>query len=210
MTRRASLALHAGLAEGSRLRSITSLDQRTGAWELAFLFGCGAAAAAATVYLDFRLRIPGHAILRAVFPMVLGLALVPRRGAGSVMGISALLTSLAIRAVAPFAGFGLGAGFSLGALTSLTLTGPALDVCVQRAQSGWRLYTGFAMAGLGANLVAFAIRGGTKLIGYEHFGARPLSAWLLHASISYVICGVLAGLISGVIWFQATRPKKAD
>ena len=36
--------------------------------------------------------IPGHAILRAVFPMVTGLALVPRRGAGTVMGLGAMLT----------------------------------------------------------------------------------------------------------------------
>jgi hypothetical protein len=204
MTPRAPLAVHFGLAEGSRLRSITSPDQRTAAWELAFLVGCGAAASAASVYLDFRLRIPGHAILRAIFPMVLGLALVPRRGAGTVMGVSALLTGLGLRAVAPVT------GFSLGALTSLTLTGPVLDLCVQRVHSGWRLYMGFAMAGLSANLVALLVRGGAKVLGFEHLGARPLSTWLLQASITYVICGILAGLISGVIWFQATRPDKAD
>lgn len=204
MTPRGPLAVHVGLAEGSRLRSIASPDQRTRAWELAFLVACGAAASAASVYLDFRLRIPGHAILRAIFPMVLGMALVPRRGAGTVMGLSALVTSLGIRAVAPMT------GLSLGALTSLTLTGPLLDLCVQRVRTGWRLYAGFATAGLSANLVAFAVRGGAKVFGFEHLGARPLSSWLLHASISYVICGLLAGLISAVIWFQATRPKNGE
>jgi hypothetical protein len=204
MTPRRPLAVHAALAQGSRLRSIASPDQRAAAWEMAFLVGCGAAAAAASVYLDFRLRIPGHAILRAVFPMVLGMALVPRRNAGTVMGASALVTGLGIRVLSPMA------GLSLGALTSLTLTGPLLDLCVRRASSGWRLYLRFAMAGLAANLIALFVRGGAKLLGFEHLGARPLSSWLLHASITYVICGILAGLISGVILFQATRPKIKD
>ena len=199
---RRPLAVHAGLAEGSRIRSITAPDQRTVAWELAFLVACGAAASAASVYLDLRLRIPGHAILRAVFPMVLGMALVPRRGAGTVMGASALLTGLGIRAVAPVA------GLSLGALTSLTLTGPLLDLCVQRARGGWRLYFGFAMAGLSANLVAFFVRAGAKVLGFEHLGARPLSTWLLQASISYVVWGVLAVLICAAFWFHAAQPTK--
>lgn len=204
MTPRRPLAVHAALADGSRLRSIVLPDQRTTVWELGFLLACGAAASAASVYLDFRLRIPGHAILRAIFPMVMGMALVPRRGAGTVMGVSALATSLGLRAVAPLT------GLSLGALTSLTLTGPLLDLCVQRTRPGWRLYLAFALAGLGANLVAFAVRAGTKILGFEHLGARPLSTWLVQASFSYVICGVLAGLLSGAIWFHATQAGKTN
>ena len=204
MKARRPLVVHTTLADSSRLRAITSPDERTKAWELVFLVACGSAAAAASVYLDFRLRIPGHAIIRAVFPMIMGLAFVPRRGAGTIMGVSALAASLGLRAVAP------GTGFSLGALTSLVLTGPLLDLCIQRARVGWRLYLGFALAGLSANLVAFAVRGGTKLFAVEHLGARPLSVWLRHASFSYVICGLLAGLISGLVWFHATRSKKSD
>ena len=120
------------------------------------------------------------------------------------MGASALLTGLGIRFLGP------GTGLSLGALTSLTLTGPLLDVCVQRARTGWRLYLAFAMAGLGANLVAFFVRGGAKLLSFEHVGARPLSNWILHASYSYALCGILAGLISAAIWFQATQSKESD
>lgn len=198
----AVLALHDGLAEASRLRAITSPAERARAFELALLVACGGAAAAASAYLDLRLRVPGHAILRAVFPMILGLAAVPRRGAGTVMGASALLTGVGLRAVVP------AAGFSLGALTSLTLVGPFLDLAVRRARGGWRLYTGFALAGLAANLVAFFIRGGAKMLGLEHAGARPLSEWLLQASATYAICGLLAGLASGAIWFQAARPRK--
>lgn len=186
------------------MRSITSPNEQTRALEMLFLVACGAAAAFASVYLDFRLRIPGHAILRAIFPMALGLAAVPRRGAGTVMGGSALATGLVLGTVAP------AGGFSFGALTSLTLTGPLLDLALRQAAGGWRLYAGFAFAGLAANLVAFVIRGGAKMLGLEHLGARPLSDWMLQASVSYVLCGLLAGLISGFIWFQASRPRNGD
>ena len=201
MTRFSSLVLHEGLSEGSRLRPLVSPGERTRALEFAFLAGCGFVAAVASGYLDFRLRIPGHAILRAVFPMALGLALVPRRGSGSVMGASALLTGLGMRTLLPMG------GLSLGALTSLTLTGPLLDLSLRSARGGLRLYAGFALAGLAANLVAFLIRGGAKVIGLEHLGARPLAEWVLHASVSYAVCGLLAGLVSGAVWFQATRPR---
>jgi len=200
--RTTSLTLHEGLWEGSRLRWLTSPGERSRALELAFLAGCGFLAAASSAYLDFRLRIPGHAILRVIFPMVLGLAVVPRRGAGTVMGVSALAAGLGMRALLPVG------GFSLGALTSLTLTGPLLDLSLRHARAGWRLYAGFAMAGLAANLVAFVMRGGAKLLGLEHLGARPFSEWMLHGSFSYLVCGLLAGLVSGVIWFQATRPRR--
>ena len=200
MMRFSSLALHEGLSERSRLHWHASSGDQARAREIAFLVGCGFLAAVASGYLDFRLRIPGHAILRAVFPMALGLALVPRRGSGSVMGASALLTGLGMRAFFP------GVGLSLGALTSLTLTGPLLDLSLRRARGGLGLYVGFALAGLAANLVAFLIRGGVKVFALEHLGSRPLSEWVVQAGFSYAVCGLLAGLASGAIWFQATRP----
>ncbi len=96
-----SLALHEGLWEGSRLRKLTSPGERSRTLEVVFLVGCGVTAAVASIYLDFRLRIPGHAILRAIFPMVMGLAVVPRRGAGTVMGLSALATGIGLRVLLP-------------------------------------------------------------------------------------------------------------
>jgi hypothetical protein len=196
-----TLAPHDGLWEGSRLRGLTSSGARIRAHELAFLALSGFVAAVVSAYLEFRLRIPGHAILRAVLPMALGLAVVPRRGAGTVMGVSALVSGLGIRMLHP------AVGLSLGALASLTLTGPLLDLALRHARGGWRLYGGFALAGLGANVVAFLARGGAKALGLEHLGARPLGEWMVTASVSYVICGLLAGLVSGAIWFQATRPR---
>ena len=201
MTRFSALVLHEGLSEGSRLGRLASPGDQIRTAEFVFLAGCGFVAAVASGYLDFRLRIPGHAILRAVFPMALGLALVPRRGSGTVMGASALLTGLGLQTLFPTG------GLSLGALTSLTLTGPLLDLSLRCARGGLRLYAGFALAGMCANLVAFLIRGGAKALGLEHLGARPLSEWALQAGITYAVCGLLAGLISGVIWFQTTRPR---
>jgi hypothetical protein len=196
-----TLDLHEGLHDGTRLRNLVWAGEQSRGVELAFLVGCGALAAVASLYFDFRLRIPGHAILRTIFPMVLGLALVPRRGAGTVMGASALATGLGLRALLPIG------GLSVGALTSMTLTGPLLDLSLRRAHAGWRLYLGCALAGLGANFVAFLIRAGAKLAGVERVGARPFADWILHASFTYLICGLLAGLLSAMIWFQASRPR---
>jgi hypothetical protein len=196
--------LHDGLLQGSRLRGVIADREQSHAVDIAFLALCGMVAALSSAYLDFRLRIPGHAILRAVFPMALGLAVVPRRGAGSVMGISALCTGLFLRWAVPAGGLGI------GALTSLALTGPLLDVSLRRAEGGWRLYSGFAVAGLAANLAAFVLRGGVRYAGLDHPGARAIPHRLVSDGMSYVVCGIVAGVISGVIWFQATRARSRD
>lgn len=189
-----------GLRSSTRLRFLTAAGDSIQAWEWLVLIGAGIAAAAATAFLDYNLRIPGHAILRVVFPMAVGLAVVPRRGAGTVMGGAALLTNLGLR----LAGNG-GETLSLGALTSLTATGPLLDWTMRREWVGWRLYAGFALAGLESNLLAFLVRGAAKVSGFERAGGRPLASWLQQAVVTYTLCGLVAGLVSGVIWFYAKR-----
>jgi hypothetical protein len=87
-------------------------------------------------------------------------------------------------------------------MTSLALTGPFLDLAVWRARQGWQLYLGFALAGLGSNLVALAVRGGTKLVGFDHALARPFAMWWFPAVGTYAACGAIAGLISGLVWFR--------
>ena len=120
MTVSAVLGVHEGLAGAARISSISRRIADNAAMQLGALALLGAAAAlAGGVRLD--LRIPGHAILRAVFPMALGLALAPSCRGGTVMGTSALATALAMK------GCGLGS-WGAGALTSLTLTGPFLDL----------------------------------------------------------------------------------
>jgi ABC-type Co2+ transport system permease subunit len=196
------LRVHEGLLTSGRVPSLARPGRAISAIEIGVLMLLGAAAAAATMLLNLQLRIPGHAILQSVFPMALGMALVPRRLAGSIMGVSALATALCFQVG--------GAGGGPGAITSLALTGPLLDVALLGARQPWRLYLGFVLAGLGSNLVAFfvrwsfrAIEPGTRGGG----GGRSTAEWLAVASWTYVVCGILAGLISALVWFHL-RPRR--
>jgi hypothetical protein len=168
------------------------------------LVALGISAALTSTVLDFRLRIPGHAILRAIVPMSLGLALVPRRGAGSVMTAAALLTALGLHTG------GMARGGS-GAWTSLCLTGPLLDLALRSARPGWRLYLGFGLAGLTSNLVALAVRAGTKVLGWERAGSRQFQEWWPQAIGTYAASGLVAGLVCALLWFHlgAERPAPA-
>jgi hypothetical protein len=189
------MSIHPGLAGNSRFLPLAREGQSSQTAAMAVLLGAGVTAALATVFLDFSLRIPGHAILRVVFPLALGLSLAPRRMGGMVMGTAALGSLLMIKAggtVAP----------GVGAVTSLLLIGPFLDAALWRARSGWRLYLAFAVAGLATNLAALTVRAGTKFIGFDHLAARPLAAWWLQAVGTYALCGIVAGLLSALVWFR--------
>ena len=201
--RTTTLSIHSGLADSSRLPSLARKPDHLYAADVLLLLRAGVTAALATALLDFGLRIPGHAIIRAVFPMSLGLALAPRRMGGMVMGASAFGSALVIHG----SGF---AAIGLGAMTSLTLTGPFLDLALWRARRGWRLYLGFGLAGLGSNLAALAVRGGTKLAGLDPALARPFAAWWLPAIGTYALCGALAGLISALVWFRFDAGSRGD
>ncbi|MEZ6066656.1 MAG: hypothetical protein R3B90_13340 [Planctomycetaceae bacterium] len=187
------LPLHPELARASRLSRLQGSAEWATTGEMLVLSLMGCVAAVASSLLDLHLRVPGHAILRVVFPMAVGLAVVPRRGAGFVMGGTALLTALALR----FSHVGSDAGMSIGALTSLTATGPLLDVALRQARNGRRLYLAMAVAGLGGNLIALVVRGAAKGLALDHGGGRSLLAWLPSAIVSYSLCGLAAGLVSG-------------
>ncbi len=196
LMRSAGLSIHPGLAGNSRVPALAREGQGAHVTATVVLLGAGVSAALATVLLkDFGLGIPGHAILRAVFPMALGLALAPRRMGGVVMGAGALGSLLMIKA-------GGSATVGIGALTSLALTGPFLDAALWRARKGWRLYLAFAVAGLASNVAALTIRGGAKFVGFDHLAARPLAAWWFQAVGTYALCGILAGLLSAMVWFR--------
>jgi hypothetical protein len=156
---------------------------------LLVLLGSTAAVLSASLNLD--LKVPGHAILRSVFPFCLGLALVPRRGAGTVMGVAALATLLARSG---------GDGPGWGAATSLALTGPALDLAARGAGSGRSIYLALVLAGTAANLVAFAFRLGAKLLSAS--SGRPVASWWPEAIATYALCGMAAGAISAAVWFR--------
>src|SRR5262245_10419602 len=120
------LPVHDGLLGASRVPSLARPGRAVSVAEVAVLVFLGAAAAGAATLHHLQLRIPGHAILRSVFPMALGMALVPRRLSGSIMAGSALATALLLQLG--------GAEGGPGAITSLALTGPLLDLALLGAR----------------------------------------------------------------------------
>lgn len=192
--RQTNLSAAARTSPISRSATATAVD-----W--AALLAIGSLAAILTAYLALNLRLPGHAILRVVVPMVVGLALVPRRGAGLVMSLGAALTGGVIRlsdtgelSATPFVG--------------LVVVGPLLDLAAAGGRSGRSLYLRFVLVGIVANLLLYGVRWGVLLSGLEAGGGsgnfRRLGVVALG---SYLACGALAGLIGAAIAF---RPTSAD
>lgn len=201
----------ANLRQSSRLPSLTRSEASITAQEIAALVAFGALAAVAVATIHMSLRVPGHAILRAVFPMAAGLALVPRRSAGLVMAGGALVTTGLMR----LGNFG---EIQSAALVSLLALGPLLDLALAGGPLGWKLYARFAAAGAGANLFAFAARFALALLfrrgsgggggngmggGLDQLtgGHDFLSFWPL-ALVSFTLCGAIAGLVSAAVWFR--------
>ncbi len=140
--------------------------------ELATLVALGAVSALLTTFVNFKLGIPGHHIIFAMFPLALGFALAPRPLAGSVMSGSALAT---------IAGLGLAGAHvpGVGVLTGLLLIGPLLDLALRWRGAGPRLYGAFVAVGALANIGAFFGRGLAKYFGIGGLGGgRPFASWL--------------------------------
>jgi hypothetical protein len=177
-------------------------ERTISAAELAVLVVLGFASAVASAVLTRDLGIPGHSILRVVLPMAPGLALVPRRGSASIMGLSA---------GAGGAVFWLSGvhNFGVGAVTSLVLTGFLLDLAMIGARSGRSVYFRLALAGLASNLLAFAAKLAEKLLSPEAMGRQPFGSWLLKSLVSYPACGFLAGLIGAAACFRFTKTPQA-
>lgn len=192
------LSLDERVRARSRLSSLAT-DGTVRIIELALLLVVGAIAASLLTFVHFRLRIPGHAIIYSVFPMAFGFALVPRRRAGTTMGLGAL------GAVSVFSTAGVQVP-GVGALTSLLLTGPMLDAAIWLGGRGRRLYFAFVAAGAASNVVAFLLRGGAKglrLTGPA--GQRPFADWLHQAVVTYPLAGLIAGGVSAAVWFHFRR-----
>lgn len=199
------------LLQSSRLPSLTRHEASISAQELAALLAFGGLAAVAVSTLHISFRVPGHAILRAVFPMAAGLALVPRRSGGLVMTAGAILTTA-------FLHLGNFGEIQSAAFVSLLALGPMLDLALASAPLGWRLYARFAAAATAANLLAFLVRivpqmlfhrgggmgsgtaGGNGLGGLAG-GHDLLSIWPV-ALVSFTLCGAIAGLVSAAVLFR--------
>jgi len=197
----APLSLDLRLQRVSRLTPLSARPEAAANHKLAALVLSGVAAAVLTTFVDFKLGIPGHHIAYVIFPLALGFALVPRRLAGTIMSGSAIAT---------VAGLGV-AGAHLpgpGVLTGLLLTGPLLDLALRWGGEGWRLYGAFVAAGALANTGAFLARGIAKYFGLGGLGGgRAFSSWLPVATWTYLVAGMLAGLLSAVAWFRFRSPR---
>jgi hypothetical protein len=188
-------AVRAGVRSAARVPSLAALDSRITIAEVVLLLLCGAAAACAIGYIRLGLRIPGHAIVLAVVPLAFGLAVAPRRMAGSLMSTGAFGTAMLLTAFA-------GARYGGGSFVSLCLVGPAMDVALTGTHRGWRLYLGLVMAGITANFFALVSRTGGKLLGFDLPGTRPFGTWWKQALLTYALSGAVAGLLGALLWFQ--------
>jgi hypothetical protein len=188
------------MANAGRVPPLAGADARISGTEVAVLLLVGVVAAAATAFIRPGLRIPGHSVVLSVFPMALGLALAPRRLAGSIMSTGALATAWLLVTSGS-------ARYGVGALTSLCLTGPLLDVALIGACQGWRLYLRLVLAGVVSNVLAFASRSAAKLIGLDLPGTRQFGEWWPQAVATYALSGAVAGLLSAAIWFQLRKRR---
>jgi hypothetical protein len=190
-----AFASHNGLLTATRLPALGRTKEGISAREVAILLLAGAVAACATGFVRAGLRIPGSSIVLAVLPMTLGLALVPRRLAGVIMAGGAFSTAGALGAS------GL-VTFGPGAMTSLCLTGPLMDLAVVGAGGGAWLYVALVGAGLATNLIALLQRAGSKLLGFDGPGTRLFAEWWPQAVVSYKLSGAVAGLIGAALMFK--------
>jgi hypothetical protein len=187
-------AAKTSLRSASRLPNLSHTAD-VSAKEIACLLACGALAVLLVGLVHIPLRMPGHAILNGVLPMSLGMAIVPRRSGGIIMAMGAGLAAAAMS----WGGFGR---FQPAAVLSILALGPVLDVATAGRPQGWLLYVRFASAGAIANLLAFALRFGTSLYGWDLPGSRQFATFWSIALLSFILCGAAAGLLSAVISFR--------
>lgn len=188
-------AVRGGLLSAARVPTLARPGHRVTVAELMLLALCGSAAACALGYVRLGLRIPGHAIVLAALPMTLGLAVAPRRAAGSVMSAGAFGTATVLSIFA-------GARYGAGSFVSLCLLGPMMDVALAGTRRGLRLYLGLVFAGVAANLLALVSRTGGKLFGLDLPGTRPFGGWWSQALVTYTLSGAIAGLLGAIFWFH--------
>jgi hypothetical protein len=178
--------------------SLRSSTARASANEMGILIASGALAALAMALVHMNLRLPGHAILKPLLPIMLGLAFVPRRFGGCIAGLGAAAT----------AGLLLMGGWGeihASAMTSLVLLGPALDVAAGGVHSRAVLIARCAAAGLFANLAALGVKLVAAPLGWESGGGRGFAALWPFGILTFVGFGLLAGALSAAISLAILR-----
>jgi hypothetical protein len=117
------------------------------------------------------------------------------------MSVSAGLAAVLLR------GFGfIGDGVGTGAMAGLPSIGPFLDADLWGAPHGWRIWLSLALCALASNGLAFIARGVAEL----QTQPAQFDAWLQRVAPSYLACGILAGLFSGMVGFAARRSAEED
>jgi hypothetical protein len=190
--------IHDGLAAAGRIPPITRVRERISISELTLLLFLGAASATMAGFLRLGIRLPGSSIILSMLPMILGLALAPRRLSGFIMSAGAFGTASAFS----LAGM---AHYGSGAFVSLCLMGPMMDFALANARKGWRLYLGLTLAGLGTNLLALSSRAMSKFLGLDFTGTRPFGTWWTQAILTYSLFGAVAGLVGAFCFFHLRR-----
>jgi hypothetical protein len=186
----------------TRVRGLTQAASPITAAEFFVLLAAGVVAACAVALVHPEIHVQGHAILRAAVPLVLGLAIVPRRSAGSIMSVAGGLTILAFK-------FGYIGRLQPPAVGALLLLGPAIDLALAGSPHGWWLYLRFALAGTAANLAAFGMRFVMSWLHLDPGSGGGFRRSIPTSLVSFALCGALAGLVSGAVFFRPA-PRDAD
>jgi hypothetical protein len=191
-----------GLQQARRIRPTGRASENAGQLDIGLLMLAGGIAAVAVVAFSPALHIPGHAILRAALPMVCGMAVAPRRMAGSIMAVGAG-TAVAILS---FTGMG---NWQPAAVVALLALGPAMDITLAGpSKGGWLLYLRFALAGVLANSAAFVLRGGLSVFGLDSSRPHSIARFDARVFLSFAACGAVAGLIAAVVCFRASAKSE--
>lgn len=181
----------ASLTTARRFGGVASPSDRLANNELAILLFAGVVSALASAIIR-GWGIPGSTVVQGVLPMAAGLAFVPRRGAGILMGGSAIVSGML------FMQLGVGHN-NPSALVRLALLGMCLDAGPARLSRDSLIWVWFVLAGLSANLLGLGAKYVMGLMGLEGLMS---TGHLFYRAVSYGICGALAGGISAVIFFR--------
>lgn len=182
----------------SRFKFLTGAQGLNYPCNLLLLICFGIIAGISVAHIKLSIGIPGHAIIKVMIPMALGLSLAPARSAGAIMGISGLITAFIGQTLTE------GPGTGTGAYTSLVCTGVLMDFTLYFANTGWKLYTGLMVSGLFANLIALYVRSGFK--SFLKINIFDFNTWFQTAAFTYPICGLLAGLLCAFLVFKFRKP----
>ena len=183
----------------SRFKFLTGARGLDYPYNLLLLVCFGILAGISVSHIKLSIGIPGHAIIKVMIPMALGLSLAPARYAGAIMGIFGLITAFIGQSLTE------GPGTGTGAYTSLVFTGVLMDLTLYFANTGWKLYTGLMVSGLLANLLALYVRSGFK--SFFKINIFDFNTWFQTAAFSYPICGLLAGLLCALLVFKLKNPR---